>query len=273
MSHSVVWVLIDGKTKPANVEGAVTLALAPFDENKEVKKYKTDCSCVGQKAQEAARAKADKGGTVNEIRDRFHSDLATADLRKRGHEYPDLDKLGITLAEWKVANKAVNRLWQEAMAPYKARLQRALDAHPQKDQPDEKCEECKGKGKVSSTYNPKSKWDWWVIGGRWAGRITASKVPDDENPFTTGNHASAEQKTRERNSIRVNTRLVSEILALADEEFLPFAILAPGGEWHERGSMGWWGIVSDEKDDWADKAREVLAANVTCLAVAVDVHI
>ena len=40
---------------------------------------------------------------------------------------------------------------------------------------------------------------------------------------------------------------------------IPFAILKDG-VWYERGTMGWWGIVSDEKDRdvWAEEASKLL---------------
>ncbi len=33
-----------------------------------------------------------------------------------------------------------------------------------------------GRWCVWSTYNPKSKWDWWIIGGRWTGQVLKLKV-------------------------------------------------------------------------------------------------
>lgn len=36
----------------------------------------------------------------------------------------------------------------------------------------------------------------------------------------------------------MNTAPVSEIL---ENKIVPFAIVTPDGEWHERGNMGWWG--------------------------------
>lgn len=38
----------------------------------------------------------------------------------------------------------------------------------------------------------------------------------------------------------------------------PFAVL-DNGEWYERGSMGWWGVVSDENDDWDKEFEAILA--------------
>jgi hypothetical protein len=106
------------------------------------------------------------------------------------------------------------------------------------------------RGEPVSTYNPSSKWDWYVIGGRWAGwisdRETASERVDD-------NIATTEQAL-ERNKI-------------------PHAILTPDGEWHERGIMGWWAILVTENEGWDDEAREILRRFPGHHVVIVDAHI
>jgi hypothetical protein len=40
---------------------------------------------------------------------------------------------------------------------------------------------------------------------------------------------------------------------------LPFAILTADG-WAEKGHMGWWAVVTDEKSDWIDVAHGVIEA-------------
>lgn len=55
----------------------------------------------------------------------------------------------------------------------------------------------------------------------------------------------------------------------------PFAILKDG-EWYEKGEMGWWGIVSDEKaeDKWIDEACTLLMSlPEDTLLTLVDCHI
>jgi hypothetical protein len=54
---------------------------------------------------------------------------------------------------------------------------------------------------------------------------------------------------------------------------LTFAILNKDG-WHERGDMGWWGIVTDEKDDWPETATRLMdEADEGALFSVYDVHI
>ncbi len=40
-----------------------------------------------------------------------------------------------------------------------------------KIEPASDCEDCEGSGTRVTTYNPASKWDWYVIGGRWEGEL------------------------------------------------------------------------------------------------------
>ena len=105
-------------------------------------------------------------------------------------------------------------------------------------------------GEPISTYNPESKWDWWVIGGRWDGWITNAKTPGER---LADNMAMTEQAL-ERNVI-------------------PHAIVTPDGEWHEHGRMGWWGILLTENEHWEYEAREILARYPGHNVVILDAHI
>lgn len=64
--------------------------------------------------------------------------------------------------------------WEGQLAPYDENI----TVEPYKDEcycynkekgarPD--CDECHGTGTRMSTYNPRSKWDWYSLGGRWKG--------------------------------------------------------------------------------------------------------
>ena len=78
-------------------------------------------------------------------------------------------------------------------------------------------------GNLLSTYNPKSKWDWYEAGGRWAGGLI----------MTDGKE--------------VNDAFVSEIDW--EKTGYPFAFITPDGEWHEKGKMGWWACVTNKKPE------------------------
>lgn len=58
--------------------------------------------------------------------------------------------------------------------------------------------------------------------------------------------------------------------------FTTFAVLSSDGQWHERGEMGWFGCVSDEKDrkSWGEEWRDLVSSedpSSTCWIV--DCHI
>ena len=106
-------------------------------------------------------------------------------------------------------------------------------------------------GEPLSTYNPDSKWDWWVIGSRWDGWITGKKNTRSEaienNIATTG-------QAIERNIIS-------------------HAIITPDGQWHERGQMGWWAILITENEDWDAQAKEILSGYPGHQLLILDAHI
>ncbi len=69
-----------------------------------------------------------------------------------------------------------------------------------------------------------------------------------------------------------NTAPVTQVL---EKGFKPFAIVTPEGEWLEKGKMGWWACVSDEKDKsvWEEQVKTVLEKYKKYTAVLVDCHI
>ena len=99
-------------------------------------------------------------------------------------------------------------------------------------------------GSILSTYNPKSKWDWYEIGGRWRGGIPGNEV-----------------KMSKVDIDKIDT---------------PYAFVTTDGEWVERGEMGWFGISSNEmnEDEWDAKFREYLKTlDKDIILTLVDCHI
>lgn len=103
-------------------------------------------------------------------------------------------------------------------------------------------------GNVLSTYNPNSKWDWWVIGGRWSNWL-----------LHQGEYLE-------------NIATVQECTQIDT----PFCFIDLDGNWHESAKMGWWGMTSDDKDEdvWENEFREYLSSvpKDTVLTV-IDFHI
>lgn len=81
-------------------------------------------------------------------------------------------------------------------------------------------------GKYGYMSNPNAKWDWYSEGGRWSGYLT-----------------NKEGKTTD-----------CELLTEVDWEKTdtPFCFINDNGEWIERGQMGWFTMVANEKKkgDW-----------------------
>lgn len=203
-------------------------------------------------ARRAARKDADERcGTIDVIRTAFH----TANPLPEGKGYFDL-----TPDE----EEARDALWKVALAPYRQAEEAALAAHPQKDAADPACEECKGTGKYTSTRNPKSKWDWWVIGGRWDGVTTGGPGHDRNNPAPLSARELAGNVTR-----------ASDLAADSSSSRIPYALVTPDGEWHARGQMGWFGMSSGDepRKEWETRVRGLYAQHQDALVVGVDCHI
>lgn len=133
--------------------------------------------------------------------------------------------------------------WEAWTADWAAVADRTEQAHPLYQKPDPDCAECHGSGQRPTTYNPDSRWDWWTIGGRWDGWLD----PTNQCPA----------------------------FAVLFTNKTPFAVVTPDGQWHQRGHMGWWGIVSDAQDDetWTNTVRTLLTDHADAIAVTCDLHI
>lgn len=84
-----------------------------------------------------------------------------------------------------------------------------------------------------------------------------------------------------------NERIYAELLydikdGMTKEEYVAcasafstFAVITPDGKWHEKGKMGWWACVSDEKEGWENDYYDAFIkdANPDHWLVIVDCHI
>lgn len=117
-----------------------------------------------------------------------------------------------------------------------------------------------GKLGMMSTYNPKSKCDWWRIGGRWDGEVRGLPPIDDNQG---GFNFSATYETLERN--------VCPVSALP-EGFHCWAVVTPDGRWFEKSEMGWWGMSFGDREHWPAQLAELLSAYSDHLAIGCDLH-
>ena len=107
-----------------------------------------------------------------------------------------------------------------------------------------------------STYNPDSKWDLYCIGCRWNGFL---------------HYKGAEPGFAETNEAYIHELDMDYLL-----EHVPFCFVTEDGEWREKGEMGWWGSVSNEKpeDSWKQQFVDyVKSLDSDCLVTVVDFHI
>jgi hypothetical protein len=163
MTHYTVLVALDGAIQRDGLDEALTAALAPFDENTQVEPYR----------------KYEEGGPENywfvEAMRRSAHDLAAG----TGIKPYEPDALG-----WSTAHSKETPDQQRAKQAEDARVAEELGERPTWPQviaamtarygtPDEPMfyDEESDRAYTMSTYNPASKWDYWRVGGRWAGRF------------------------------------------------------------------------------------------------------
>lgn len=272
MSHYTCYVLMP-RVAPSKVEAQLHERLAPFDENKNVEPYDEPCYCVGAKAKIAGRAAAEMTSPIERLRTEFAA--AHGSQMKRRNAIERGGEKEAEEGEFDRLDAELERLWALHIAESARVEKETTEAHAEHKKPDAECDECHGSGTERSTYNPKSKWNWWVVGGRWAGSIrdAAEKMPEEPNMIS--DPAGYERARAERNSVEGNSRPVAEFPSPIPDKLIPFAILTPEGEWCERGKMGMFEFVASKNANWKDQAREVFQRyrSTDTIAVAVDLHI
>lgn len=103
-----------------------------------------------------------------------------------------------------------------------------------------------------STYNPISKWDWYRLGGWWTGFFKLKEGAfgrlGERGIFTDDPKAGWVDQTLKR-CIDFDEKY----------DYRTFAVVKDG-KWYERGEMGWWALVSNEKseEDWDREFKALL---------------
>lgn len=148
-------------------------------------------------------------------------------------------------------------------------------------------------GKVDARENPNARWDWWRIGGRFSGGLMVrggaladSATLGEVDWDALRKHREAKRSkwwTEAQGKPAVERDLCYGITADMTREqyiakaarFAPFAVVKDG-KWYEKGRMGWWACVSDEKPaaTWEDEVAALLAdLPPTTRLTIVDCHI
>lgn len=117
-------------------------------------------------------------------------------------------------------------------------------------------------GSVWHVYNDDAKWDWYIMGGRYAGSLQlkdkTQKAPlyRRDSSFLY-NREDLEYFKKLKAEGRCDQARVKDISNL--NEIKCFAVVKDG-KWYECGKMGWWGIVIGAKasDVWEAELKKLL---------------
>lgn len=157
-------------------------------------------------------------------------------------------------------------------------------------------------GSIYSTYNPKSKWDWWEEGGRWSGMLKSNGETVDSCQVQEADFSI--DRERYKRSLRFWDVVVDhqpeakadeffslykesyyreyygnrETYARQQAAFVTYAVVTPDNEWHAPGDMGWFGCSSESAEqfrDWYDHYQErfIDSAEPDWTITLVDCHI
>lgn len=268
MSHFVVGVIVP-KMPHGEISSHIDTLLAPYSEHLEVEPYDKECWCVNSEARQYGTQMANQlVGNIQERRNLFSEMQIVIDLRKLQREtllVKDWETYEVyedqLNDQWKAFNADYFKAWEETCDTYE-------QSHPMHLKPNLQCESCNGTGVYESTYNPQSKWDWYRVGGRWDGDLIGNPQ-ESENGF----NFDKRHETISNNSLPID-ELVSRHKQTG-EVFSFFAVVTPEGEWIEKGTMGWWGIVTDEKtaSTWEQQLLTIYARYADHDIVALDCHI
>lgn len=117
-------------------------------------------------------------------------------------------------------------------------------------------------GSVWHVYNDEAKWDWYLMGGRYAGRLQLKDktkkaplyYPDRPLLYDKEELDYFRQLKAEGRCDQARVKDISNF-----SEISCFAVVKDG-KWYERGKMGWWAIVTDDKTEevWDAELKTLL---------------
>ena len=150
-------------------------------------------------------------------------------------------------------------------------------------------------GNELSRYNPDSKWDWYVIGGRWRGLLKSKEDGEcyDELPMTEIDFSPDDNTYKEyleewedimsgdsfyNPDYILNTYGTKEEYTRRMSVFSTYAILTPEDEWIEPGKVGWFGVSdasSENKKKYEEKYMDIINRYMSdkYIMTIVDCHI
>lgn len=310
MSHFTVTVALPGTVAPDDIETELAKAMAPFDEDLKVPRYvkytreqlieKGRQEIEGYKRTRYAEYLRDPAAYAKECGNLRHlTYLAGGD--EAAAEVPGVaERVAELIANLHVASAdyaSRYREWDDAYVPmqYADSFPAKLDWTDAEVHTNElrfiEDSDIGEDGEVYSERNPQTQWDYYSIGGRWAGYWKTLEQAADTTelshaawanrafPLSGPDKEYVDERTA-RPGLWVDVARKYDIdFAASDSEdrgtSATFAFLDSEGKWHEKGSMGWWGIITDERaqEEWdAEYARLIAAEADNAWFVLVDCH-
>lgn len=268
MSHATLTVALPGTLRADEIQSALDSVLERYDENREVPRYvkytKAEVIALGRKE-------------IEEYRDGRYAEYL-ADPAAYAATCRNDKHLAYLEGTAEDGGFPARLAWtDEQVYQYETQWYDPEDIGPE--------------GEVYSERNPDAKWDWYVIGGRWAGYWIVHPKGDEaaalSAPAWQGRMfplSGADLEYAQRMDARAGTRV--DVARKMDIDFEnpdingghleTFAFLDSDGEWHEKGDMGWFGISHGDKeqDVWNEEYRALVAKESdNAWFVLVDFHI
>jgi hypothetical protein len=180
-----------GKALRTYAEEKVAELLAPYDEALEVDEYEIECWCL-ETGISWARQQLDNEGYTERHQAKIEAlrqELQRLDDRIVEAAGPAMDGASVRFASvGGAAEAAIDAVgespallslraeelrlaeeWRSTHRAWDQRFDELTPKAPGYGKPEPDCDDCKGTGRTMSTSNKEGFWDWWVIGGRWAG--------------------------------------------------------------------------------------------------------
>jgi hypothetical protein len=264
MSHFVVYAILP--KEEVDVHKHLEEKMEKFNENIVVDPYDEKCFCVGSKTRKEINKFIQHQNKSKEYWFKYLDDIKDEDLKNKLSERTEDIKTNNHISFDNELREHIDKAWKKYAYEISIEME---EKHPDKNKTIENCEECGGSGICKTTYNPNSKWDWWRIGGRWNGRIRNKYRGGEDGGF----NFNKEFETVKENMSSVFNLLKDYEIDKELEHIYPFAILTPEGEWIEKGNMGWWGIVTNEKEDWKKSVISIYEKYKNNLIISLDCHI
>ena len=277
MSHFTVLAIVPDKIMKKEeryIHEFIDLNMSRYDENKVVKPYNRECYCKKFLADSKAREEAGKSvGTIDSFRDIFK--VKEEEIKKKYgidkvENWDEWIKNEDNKKIWKQSREEEDDTWKELIKPFIELEGKLKEEYLKKLKPDLRCTDCGGTGiEKGVRYNPDSQWDWYRIGGRWDGFLT-----DNEQNTENGFNFDDKHETLKNNMIKIKDLIKKIKQKKEKDEYSTYAILTKDGEWASKGKMGWWGMSSDDKEDWPETYLKVLrACDLEDWGIVLDCHI